>query len=358
MEQEKIRVLMIGPARSVHGGISGVVNNYYGAGLDELVDLCYIGTMVEGSKIRKLWQAAKAYVRFLVRLPRCDIVHVNMASDASYYRKSVFIRTAFLFGRKIVIHQHGGNFPAFYERELDDRGRARVRKVLAMCDALLVLGTAWRDFFGRISDPDKIKILSNAVPIPQSADRRYGVHKILYLGRICKDKGIDELLDAMAALRGECPGVRLYLGGIWEDASLRKRAAALDGPVSDLGWLDSEAKNRRLDECDIFVLPSYYEGQPVSVLEAMAHGCGIVVTRTGSVPDLIRDGENGLLIEPKNTEALHDALLALLTDDGLCRRLGESARQTAEASFSIEDHIHKLLSVYAEVLGAEMHHGR
>lgn len=72
MEQEKIRVLMIGPARSVHGGISGVVNNYYGAGLDELVDLCYIGTMVEGSKIRKLWQAAKAYVRFLVRLPRCE----------------------------------------------------------------------------------------------------------------------------------------------------------------------------------------------------------------------------------------------------------------------------------------------
>ena len=111
---EKIKVLMAGPDRSVHGGISGMVNNYYDAGLDGRIQLCYIGTMVEGSKLRKLFQAVKAFARFLAKLPFYQIVHVNMASDASYYRKSFFIRAAKLYGKKIVIHQHGGDFESFY----------------------------------------------------------------------------------------------------------------------------------------------------------------------------------------------------------------------------------------------------
>lgn len=104
---------MIGPDRSVHGGISGVVNNYYEAGLDRKIDLCYIGTMVEGSKFRKLGQAAKAFCLFCIKLPCYDIVHVNMASDSSYYRKSLFIKAAKHAGKKIVIHQHGGDFETF-----------------------------------------------------------------------------------------------------------------------------------------------------------------------------------------------------------------------------------------------------
>ena len=95
-----MRVLMIGPARSVHGGISGVVNNFYEAGLAKKVDLTYIGTMVDGGKIIKLLKAAEALFRFCIKLPKNDIVHVNMASDVSYYRKSIFIRIAHIFGKK------------------------------------------------------------------------------------------------------------------------------------------------------------------------------------------------------------------------------------------------------------------
>ena len=137
--QNKIRVLMVGPDRSVHGGISGVVNNYYEAGLDQRIDLCYIGTMVEGSKIRKLVQAVKAFFQFLVRLPGYEIVHVNMASDSSYYRKSFFIKAAKHAGKKIVIHQHGGDFEGFYDRELSDKGREKERKGRSIEGELLVL---------------------------------------------------------------------------------------------------------------------------------------------------------------------------------------------------------------------------
>ena len=74
---------MVGPDRSVHGGISAVVNNYYDAGLDQKIGLCYIGTMIEGSKLRKLIRAVEAFALFCVKVPGYQIVHVNMASDSS-----------------------------------------------------------------------------------------------------------------------------------------------------------------------------------------------------------------------------------------------------------------------------------
>lgn len=358
MAGKKYRVLMVGPDRSVHGGISGVVNNYYEAGFDRMVDLRYIGTMKEGSRAAKLLQAGKAYVRFLAALPHCDIVHVNMASDASYYRKSVFIVTACAAGKKTVIHQHGGNFPEFYEKELSEKGRRRVKRVLSMGDAFLVLGTAWKDFFGGIIGRERITVLPNAICIPQRKEKNYGAHKILYLGRLCEAKGIGELLAVMPALRERYPDVRLYLAGIWEDRKLREQAAALKEYVTDLGWLDRAGKEKYLCECDIFVIPSYFEGQPVSILEAMAYSCGIVASRVGGIPDMITEGETGLLVAPRSRKELEESLSRLLADPALCRSLGENASRKAETAYSIEQNMERLLAVYASISSRESEHAR
>ena len=356
MGNDRLKILMIGPDRSVHGGISGVVNNYFDAGLDRMIDLCYIGTMVEGTKLTKLLQAAKAYVYFLIKISKYDIVHVNMASDSSYFRKSVFIRTAKACRKKVVIHQHGGNFPEFYEKELSERGRQRARKVLSAGDAFLVLGTAWKDFFGAIIGGDRITVLPNAIRIPEWEEKKYGVHKILYMGRLCKEKGIKELLTVMPELKAQYPDVRLYLAGIWEDQDLKSQAESLKECVTDLGWIGGAEKQQYLRECDIFVLPSYFEGQPVSVLEAMANACGIVTTKTGGIPDMIIEGETGIFAAPKDTVTLEEGLLKLLADRGLCRMLGENARKKAEAEFSIDNNIKQLLAVYESISCRESHH--
>lgn len=362
MGKDKYKVLMIGPDRSVHGGISGVVNNYYAAGLDQRIDLCYIGTMVEGSKAAKLACAVRAYFRFLRQLPKYDIVHVNMASDSSYYRKSIFIRTAKRCrqkqgtgercGKRIVIHQHGGNFPDFYEKEISAAGRRRVRKVLSMGDAFLVLGTAWKEFFGTIIGAERITVLPDAIRIPAAEPKQYGVHKILFLGRLCKAKGIGELLSVMPGLREKCPDVHLYLGGIWEDEDLKRQAQAMGEYVTDLGWVSGEAKQKLLQECDIFVMPSYFEGQSVSILEAMAYACGIVASKTGGIPDMITEGETGLFAKPQDTRTLADGLRRLLEEPDLCRRLGENARGKAAREYSIDDNIKRLLAIYETICGS------
>lgn len=337
---------MVGPDRSVHGGISGVVNNYYEAGLDQRIDLCYIGTMVEGSKIRKLVQAVKAFLQFLVRLPGYEIVHVNVASDSSYYRKTFFIKAAKHAGKKIVIHQHGGDFEGFYDRELSEKGREKARKVLSMGDTFLVLAPPWKEFFGKLIGEEKITVLPDAISIPPYTKKKHGVHKILFLGRICKTKGIGELLAVMPKLKEKYPDVQLYLGGIFEDKELEQQAYALKDQVTCLSWVTGAEKEKYLRECDIFVLPSYFEGQSIAILEAMANCCAVVASRTGGIPQMIIDGETGILIEPRSESSLQEGMEKVLSDDDFAARLGERAREKAAAEFSIENNMERLIHLY------------
>ena len=347
---DRIKVLMVGPDRSVHGGISGVVNNYYDAGITEKVDLNYIGTMVEGSKLRKLWQAVKAYIKFLKLLPEYPIVHVNVASDSSYYRKSLFIKAAKRVGKKIVIHQHGGDFETFYEKEQNDRGRAKIRQVLGMGDVFLVLSPALEQFFKGILEPSKVILFPNAVPVPDSIEKEYGKQRILFLGRLCKEKGLRELFSILPQLHGQFPQMHVLLGGIWEDEELLEEAAKMKEYVTDLGWLQGEAKKDYLRTSDLFVFPTYFEGQPVSVLEAMAYQCGIVATRVGGIPQMIEQEQTGLLIEPKNPEGLKSALEKLLSDPEVCERLGKNARAKVQKEFSIEKSLQELIKIYQQLV--------
>lgn len=349
-KQDRIKVLMVGPDRSVHGGISGVVNHYYEAGLDRKIDLCYIGTMVDGSRLRKLLKAVKAFLIFCLKVPCFQIVHVNVASDSSYYRKSFFIKTAKLFQKKIVIHQHGGDFPNFYNKQLNKRGKEQVQKVFAMADRFLVLSSEWKKFFSCIVEESKIIVFPNAIPIPPVVEKQYGQHKILFLGRLCKTKGIKELLVAMEELLKEYPDLRLYLGGVWEDKELKALAADHSSHVTDLGWITGEEKNRYLSECDLFVLPTYFEGQPVSVLEAMAYSCAVVASEVGGIPQMIEDGRTGILIKPRDVSSLKDGLRGALGDTKLCARLGENARKKVETVFSIEKSMGRLLEIYEMIL--------
>lgn len=347
---ERIKVLMIGPDRSVHGGISGVVNNYYDAGITEKVDLNYIGTMVEGSRLRKLWQAVRAYVKFLAVLPQYPIVHVNVASDSSYYRKSLFIKAAKRAGKKIVIHQHGGDFETFYEKEQNDRGRAKIRQVLGMGDVFLVLSPVLEQFFKGILDPARVILFPNAVPVPDSLEKEYGKLRILFLGRLCKEKGLRELFSILPQLHEQFPQMRLLLGGIWEDEELRKEAEKMKEYVTDLGWLQGEAKKDYLRISDLFVFPTYFEGQPVSVLEAMAYQCGIVATNVGGIPQMIEPEQTGLLIEPKDPEGLKSALQKLLSDPELCEYLGKNARAKVQKEYSINKSLEELVKIYQRLV--------
>lgn len=345
-----INVLMIGPSRNVHGGISAVVNNLFEAGLNERVNLTYIGTMEEGSKFHKLLVAARAYFSFCRELNQFQIVHVNVASDSSYIRKSFFIRKAHRAGKHIIIHQHGGNFEHYYHEELNLSGQKKVRDIFSMADRVLVLSPKDRVFFSNICNESKVNVVSNSIPVPATLNTDRSLHSALFLGRICETKGVSELLRAADIIHQSFPDFLLYLGGIYEDEKYKSEIESRSEYVKFLGWLNAEERNRYLDECELFILPTYFEGQPVSVLEAMAHGCTVIASNVGGIPMMIQDGINGWLVEPKNVDALVSAVAFALEHPQKTKELASEAYQTVSDQYSISKTVNHLCSIYQEVL--------
>lgn len=345
---DKIRVLMVGPDRTVHGGISGVVNLLYEAGLADRVQIKYIGTMKDGTKLKKLLVAIVAFTRFLCCVHKFDIVHVNMSSDTSYLRKSYFIKAAKKAGKKIVLHQHGGDIRNYYAG-LDESDKRRMVEILSMPDMMLVLGEELRKFFATLVPNQNIRIFSNSIIIPEIYHKDYSNHDILFLGRLCKDKGIVELVEAMKDVTKKFADAKLYLGGMWEDKELESIVNELGNNVSFLGWVGSEEKARLLKECSIYVLPSYYEGQPVSVLEAMGYSLAVVATNVGTLPEMIISGESGVLIEPKDAKNLEEALLKLLSDEEYKKKIAVAGRKVVENRFNINNSLDQLCKIYSEI---------
>jgi len=162
-------------------------------------------------------------------------------------------------------------------------------------------------------------------------------------------KGHTDLIRAAAEVSRECPVARFLLIG---DGAER---AHIEAMVAELGLGKTVLfLGRRNDVpsilacCDLFVLPSWAEGLPNSVLEAMAAGLPIVSTSVGGIPELIEDGVSGLLVSPKDSHALATAILRLLRDEQLAKRLAQSAQAQARKEFSFERLLSDLDRLYVE----------
>jgi glycosyltransferase involved in cell wall biosynthesis len=163
-------------------------------------------------------------------------------------------------------------------------------------------------------------------------------------------KGHRYLLQAAVRIRAEVPGVRFLLVGHGPaEQELRRLTSdlGLDETVVFAGY--REDAPRMTSACDVFVLPSLYEGLSIALLEAMALGKPAVATRVGGLPEVIGSGQGGLLVPPGDDRALADALLTLLGDPALRRQLGEVARRRSVA-FDIRDTVARTEELYGELI--------
>jgi len=154
----------------------------------------------------------------------------------------------------------------------------------------------------------------------------------VHLGKLGHGKGSYDLGSAFLARPAELRArARLVLAGNGDVEELRK-AAGQDSRITVLPWIDATERDRLLAESDVFVLPSYAEGVPMSLLEAMASGMPCITTPVGGIPDLITQGVEGLLVPPGNVEQLSLALTRMITDDGLRTAAGQRAYERAGAN--------------------------
>ncbi len=183
------------------------------------------------------------------------------------------------------------------------------------------------------------------------------------VARLYITKGLTFLLDAAALVKKNHPNIefRVYGDGDLRDELMEKaKRLDLDGEAIFRGIFRDRAElTQILEETDIFLLSSILEGQPLVIAEAMAHGCPIVSTNVGGIPELICDGENGLLCPPEDPQCLAGNIMRLAPDAGMRQRLGSAARLGYEnGPFKAEALSRKLISVYEEVLKEHKPAGR
>jgi glycosyltransferase involved in cell wall biosynthesis len=256
----------------------------------------------------------------------------------------------------IVAHEHTWSFQGrpvrrFLDRELVGR----------YADAFVAVAGEDRRKMIEVEgvDAEKIRLVPNGIPDPAPADgaavrRELGLDDgTPLIGVVCElraQKALEVLFEAAARLRSDLPALKVLVAGDGpERASLEAevRRLGLEGTILLLGIRrDVPAL---LDALDVAVLSSDYEGSPLSVMEYMAAGKPIVSTRVGGVPELVEDGREALLVEPRDPVALAKAVGRLLRDPAEANRLGEAARDRQRREFSLDAMVRRIERLYEEL---------
>jgi len=354
------KVLMIGVFWKNHapGGVSSVVNTY----AENFETMNYIVTAAsrDESKLKKLLAALVGLISFYWQMltnKQVEIVHVQGSHGASFDRKKMFVKIAKRFGKKVVWHMHASQFVPFYEGRKD---KDEIVRCLNMADKLIVLSQYYYDFYKGIGvAEDKLVILNNIVSHPdvKTIDGDGKLH-LLFLGEISKRKGAFDLVQAFKENKDLCENVVLKIGGNGETESLctEIRNAGLDNCVSFEGWISGQKKTDLLNWCDVYILPSYNEGLPISILEALSYGCPVISTPVGGIEEVVVDerrnnsiGANGRIVTPGNTSEIADAIRYYLDNKEMIKVHSENSQKLVEP-FYPEPVFEKLRNIYEAVL--------
>lgn len=352
----KKTVCMIVPSENVKGGIASVVNGYRSKGINMGCELYFIESYMDGSKIKKFSKAIVSYFKFIINLmvKQPNIIHIHSSFGPSFYRKLPFIVVSRLFRKKIVNHIHGADFNVFYS----DSSWAKkhlIKYAYNACDVIIALSEEWKKSFCEIVDEKKIFILENYSFLYEDNYlmrlKRDSNKKVLFLGQIGMRKGCYDIPGIISRVKKSIPDINFTIAGVGEVEELKEQMEK-ENVISNTdfpGWVSGELRKKLLNDSDILILPSYNEGMPMAILDAMGYGMPIISTKVGGIPKIVKNSRNGFIFEPGNIEDMGDAIVALFTDDTLMKRCISESFKIVKESYSYEVHIKKLFEIYSSI---------
>ena len=348
------KIVMIGTAPGGAGGVAAVVETYAAHGLFQRWDAVYLPTHRSGSKAQKSLVALAAWADFMARLAlgRVALLHVHLASNASFWRKASFILPALALRVGYVLHVHGGDFIGFY-RGRGGLARALIRFLLRHAERVIALSPQWREELAGLEPSSRIVVIPNPVEVPAwQASLAEAPPVVLFLGELRERKGVHDLLRAWPGVLETAPGARLALcgAGSADEILALARSLGVESSVRLLGWIEGEVKEALLRKAWMLALPSHVEALPMAVLEALAAGVPVVATRVGGIPAAVEDGRSGLLIAPRDVGALSAALASLICDGATRTAMGRAARERAVVDFSSEVIVPRIEALWREIV--------
>jgi glycosyltransferase involved in cell wall biosynthesis len=276
-----------------------------------------------------------------------------MSSRASTWRKCLFAFPAYWAGIPVILHLHGSDMAVFYEKECGPAKQRLIKTLFDRAARLVVLSESWAEWLRAITANPGIVAIYNPVIVPPATPwtaRHPG--EVLFLGRLGERKGAYDLVAGFAQAHTKHPHSRMLMGGDGEVAEVKAAAdaAGCGDAVTMLGWVRGNDRDRTLAQAMIYALPSYREGLPMGLLEAMAAGLPVLTCPIAGIPEAVDDSVEGFLVTPGDSAAIADRLQRLIGDPALAERMGAAARARVERCFSAEAIIPQVEKIYADLL--------
>lgn len=345
------KVLMIGSDPSVLGGMSSVISLYKKHGLfDGTVN--YLTSHRSGSIFSKILHFAVFLVKYLFILAAnksLKIVHTHVSHKGSFFRKALIIEIAKILNKKVIFHIHGSEFDEFYKNS-PVFVKKLITATLNKSDLIFVLSNQWAKAVGEKCSSEKIRIIYNPVEIIENNSdklRETEQVNVLFMGKIGKRKGVYDIIEAARLINDLNVKINLYGDGEINEVRGIVSENHLDQKILVNDWINDRQK--AYQESDIFILPSYNEGLPVSICEAMANALPVIATNTGGIPDQIEDGNNGFLIERGDYITLAEKIGILARNINLREKMGAEGYKIAKEKFDINVIIPQLKEAYDEL---------
>jgi glycosyltransferase involved in cell wall biosynthesis len=353
-----IRVVSVGPAAGQPGGMASVVAELEAQNRLSAtpVDLRVLDSGGIGTPPRRLARFAGCLLA--TGATRADVAHLHVASRGSTWRKMAIASVCSRRGLPYGIHLHGAGYRDFL-KAISPAAKQRIERFFQRAAYVVVLGESWADLVAeQLSVPrSRISVVHNGVAggapptVPWPAGRR---KKVVLLGRIDASKGVPELLHAFERLDA-VPDAELVLAGPPADPDVVRQVEeavrARPGRISYAGSLPRTGAQELLREAYLLALPSRAEGLPMVVIEAFSLGVPCVTTPVGAMRELVKDGDNGYLVEPGDVDGLAERLRRLLDDASLRDTMARSAYDTWLHGFDARSMYEDIRRLWLETAG-------
>jgi len=329
LQQDDVDITVLNTAptwRSIHS--VGLMRRSIGGGAQLVIDL----------------------VRLMATLfkTKFDVIHLTTSGSLATVRDVLVSYIASFFNVALVYHIHFGRIPKIAgANTLEWR---LIRQVMRRASTVIVLDRASCKMVEDYDPSINVCLVPNCigvVSLPDCEQYTNTLKTLLFTGWVVPTKGIKELVEAWAMINPT--GWRLNIVGSVEHW-YREQLMAQYQPKSIhfIGQLPHTLAMEQMEKCDLFVLPSYTEGFPNVILEAMAFGRAIIATDVGAIPEVLEDGA-GILFKSQSTESLRDVLNKVLSDSELRSRIGTCARKKVIENFTIDIVFNSYMTIWKDV---------
>jgi glycosyltransferase involved in cell wall biosynthesis len=314
-----------------------------------------ISNFDEGGVGRRIWASLRAAVQLVLSRKSTDVVHFQVATGLSIERELALALVARGLGLSVVAQFHGAGQIEDY-RNGTALHKACCRLLMRLSSCNMALGSHAYQWIVETAGDRPAALVPNGVQVheePKPFSGGTGV--VLFVGRMGERKGTFDLLQAVGQLIGEGTELKLVLAGDGDRDGVQRmldRDSALSERVSVLGWRSTQEVQALMQEAWVLALPSYAEGLPMAVLEAMASGRAVIVGRVGEVEDMVDDGVTGRLVEPGDIDGLTSALKDVLADRDWAEQAGREGLRLVRDKFDKDQIVSALCQIYEDAAAA------